>query len=329
MSIGQHFKPAAGSRQPAAGIGSPASGTGSRSRGQGGPASGNGGWTSPSGRRSGKRTDGVEMKRVLCQTGSQEAGRRVAPATQDGAMREPDRAGGAAEEGAMRWTNQGAQQGGLARPQLQYEVGLVADVRELVGDERAAQRPEPLAAGQGLERAVVDVAYQLGRDEDVQVELESAKPPDAAEQGVAPVPGSCSNAVLVHELAQQPGMALLLANEELRDPWQELLALGSRETACRAKQAAAIGLLAELERRDGAGNEAALLGPQRRHRPGRCAARLLRVVFEMVQPDPEIAEHDNVRRRAWRESRGEPGGCSGAIVANSGSGKVSRGASLA
>jgi len=89
--------------------------------------------------------------------------------------------------------------------------------------------------------------------------------------------------------------------------WVTLATLLAYAAACGdrgAQKAAAVGLLPELEGRDGAGDEAALLGPQGRERPACRAARLLRVVFEMVQPDPEIAEHGNVRRRARRESLG-------------------------
>src|SRR6185437_9511282 len=124
------------------------------------------------------------------------------------------------------------------------------------------------------------------------------EPAYAAEYTVSPVPALRRDALLLHELAQQARMALLFADEELGDPRQELVTVGGREAAGRPLKAAAIGLLAELERRDGASDQPALLGPESTHRAAGHAARLLRVVFEMVQPDPEIREHGNVRLRA-------------------------------
>lgn len=260
------------------------------------------------------------MKRILGEAGAQESGGGVPRPPQNGTMRHPDCAGCTAEEGAVQQPDECSQRRGPARPKLEDEIRLVADVRELVGDQRAAEHPQPLASRQRLERVVINVADDLGRDEDVEVELEAGEASDTAEEGVTPMVGLRPDAVLVHELAQQARMALLLANEELRDARQQLIAAGGREAARRAQQAAAVRLLAELKCRDGAGNEPALLGPQRIQRRARRTARLLRVVFEMIQPDPEIREHDNVRRRAWRDCGSEPGGCSGAIVANSGSG---------
>src|SRR6185437_7405902 len=213
-------------------------------------------------------------------------------------MREPYGAGGAAVEGAMGQPQQCPQGGRLLRPQLEDELCLIADMRELVGEQRAAQDSQTLTAGRGLERAVVDVADQLGRDEDVEVELEPGEPAYTAEYAIGPVPAPRRDAVLLHELAQQARMALLLTNEELRDPRQELIAVGSRKAAGRPQEAAALRLLAELECGEGAGDEPALLGSESARRAAGSAARLLRVILEMVQPDPEIREHGNVRLRA-------------------------------
>ena len=180
---------------------------------------------------------------------------------------------------------------GLLCPQLQDELRFIADVRQLVGEQCAAERSQPLAAGDGLERAVVDIADQLGGDQDVQIELEAGEPAYAPEQGVAPVQALRADAVLLHELTQQARVPLLLADEELGDARQQLVAVGGREAARRAQEAGAVGLLAELERGDGAADEPALLGPEIAPRAAGRAARLLGVIFEMVEPDAQIREH--------------------------------------
>lgn len=243
------------------------------------------------GRRARPSCRGLEMKRILLETRAQESGAGVARAAQHGAMRDPHGAHGCAEEGAMEQANQCAQRGGPACAQLEDQLRFVPDVRELVGDQRAAEDLEALTPGDRFERAVIDVADQLRRDENVEVELEAREPAHAAENGVGPVAALRSNAVLVHELAQQKRVALLLADEELGDPRQQLVAVRQREAVGCAQKPRAVGLLAQLERRDGAGDELALLGPQTAHRAAPGAARLLRVVLEMIQPHPQIREH--------------------------------------
>ncbi len=260
------------------------------------------------------------MEGVLRQARPHESDGGVAGVAQYPAVRQPDRARGAAEECAMREAHERPQGGRLARPQLENELRLVTDVGELIGEQCAAEGPQPLAAGRGFERAVIHVADQLGRDEHVQIELETGQPAHAAEHGIGPMPALGADAVLVHEIAQQASMSLLLADEELDDARQELIAMSGGKTASRPQKSAAIGRLAKLEYGDRAGNEPALLRPQAASPPAGQRPRLLCVVFEMIEPNSEIREHGNVRRRAWRECPAQPGGRRGAIVANSGGG---------
>src|SRR6185437_10083074 len=126
---------------------------------------------------------------------------------------------------------------------------------------------------------------------------------------------------LVHELAQQACVALLFANEELGDARQELLAVSGREAVRRAQEPGAVGLLTELEGGDGAGDEPALLRAQSAARAAGRTARLLSVVFEVIQPYPQIREHwSSPPAKPGGESRRRSCGHRGGIVANSGRG---------
>ena len=83
-------------------------------------------------------------------------------------------------------------------------------------------------------------------------------------------------------------MTLFLANEQLDDPYQRRHLPCPREALGGAPQRTAFGLLAELKRRDRAGNEPSLLGSEHILEPAWNATRVLGVVLEVIQPDPEV-----------------------------------------
>jgi hypothetical protein len=86
-------------------------------------------------------------------------------------------------------------------------------------------------------------------------------------------------------------VTLLLADEELENADEGRGVVFLREPPRREEEGVAFRLLAELKGGDRAGDQPALLGLQDIRQPGRNAAGMLRMVFKMIEPDFEFAEH--------------------------------------
>src|SRR5215469_1033981 len=192
------------------------------------------------------------------------------------------------EERTMRQPYQYPHPGGPRRAQRLQQLRLECDVHQLVGHQCAAQHLQAPAARGRLQDAIVDVADQLGGNEYAHVELEPGEPAQAAEGLIGPVTALERNAVILHERAQQRSVALLLADEKLDDAYQRRHLPRPREALGSAPQRAALGLLAELEGRNRAGNELPLFGFEDIGELVRNAARVLGVVLEVIQPDLQV-----------------------------------------
>lgn len=123
------------------------------------------------------------------------------------------------------------------------------------------------------------------------MELEARETTGPPEDVIRPVAVLARDAMLVHELAQQCGMVLLLVDEQLDDLGQRPGAVRSLVALGGAQQGAALGLFAELEGGDGIRDHAPLvcgepltvaLG-QGRALPG--------VIEKVIEPDLEIGLH--------------------------------------
>ena len=122
-------------------------------------------------------------------------------------------------------------------------------------------------------------------------ELKTRQPAHSPENAVGPVAVLDGNAMLLHECSQQCCVALLFTDEQLDDAHQGRGSMQLREPLGGSQQSAALGLLPELKGGDGVGDQPPLVSFENRRQPVGNAARMLGVIFEMVQPDPQIGEH--------------------------------------
>ena len=122
-------------------------------------------------------------------------------------------------------------------------------------------------------------------------ELETREPPHSPENAVGPIALLDGNAMLVHECSQQCRVALLLTDEQLYDAHQRSGSVQLREPLGGPQQSAAVRLLPELKGGDGIGDQPPLVRFQNSAQPVGNAARMLGVIFEVVEPDLQIGEH--------------------------------------
>ncbi len=125
----------------------------------------------------------------------------------------------------------------------------------------------------------------------MQAGLVTAEAAQAAEHEVRHGGLSARNAVIFHERAQQVGVALLFVDKQRGDASELRGVVFLGEALRGAQQRGAFGLLAELEDGDGACDQPALLVFQNVRQSCWNAAGMLRMVFKMIQPDFQIAEH--------------------------------------
>src|SRR4029077_2817945 len=123
-----------------------------------------------------------EVEGVVGQAAAQEAARIVSGTAQHRSVRQPHDARSAREEYPLCEAHQYPHRRRAQRAQREQQLRLEADVCELLADQKAAQHLKTLASSRRLERAVIDLADELGTDEDVEVQLEPRQSPRAAER---------------------------------------------------------------------------------------------------------------------------------------------------
>src|SRR5690348_8895393 len=101
--------------------------------------------------------------------------------------------------------------------------------------------------------------------------------------------------VIAHEVREEGDVALLFADEEFRDSLEFGRCTRMGKPAYGSQQSAAVGMLSQLKRRDGACDELPFVRSQDVRQSRRHAARMLRVILEVIQPDAQIDKHGGPR----------------------------------
>ena len=208
---------------------------------------------------------------------------------QYGTVRHPDHDRGPGEENQMDQACQGPRCGAGAGSQGQQQLRLESDVRELIGNESAAENLQAAAIRGRFKCAVIDGPDELGAYENAEVQVQPREPPYARESPIGPVGALHSHAVILHESPQQQRMTPLFSNQQVDDPDQVRHLVRPGEAFRRSQERPPPGLFPELKRGDGARDEPRFVGRQDIGKAARHPAGTQGVMLEVIQPDLEIS----------------------------------------
>jgi hypothetical protein len=113
----------------------------------------------------------------------------------------------------MSQANQGLQGSGPVRSQREQQLRFESNVREFIGHEATAERPQALTIRGRFECSVVHDPDQLRADEYVYVELQTRESPYKTKHPIGPVGPLERDMMILHKCPKRRRVTLLLANE--------------------------------------------------------------------------------------------------------------------
>ena len=177
----------------------------------------------------------------------------------------------------------------MAGAQGEQQLRFETDMGEFIGNDGATEDSQALAIRDRFESAVIDISNELCAHEHIEIELQTAEPAHPTEDAVGPIGSLERHPVILQEGPQERCVEMLLADQQFDDPDQVRDALRPRAPLGRSQKRLSLRLFAQLKCRHGARDEPPFAWLQDVGQAVQHTVPVQRVIFEVIQPDLEIA----------------------------------------